>query len=89
MRPSCMTGSSRKALLKFRELSGGPTGSPGVVGRPFQISGISWEALTNVREAILDDREWSGDPPGHLGVVGRPSWMSRSGRKALPDVWEW
>ena len=41
------------------------------------------------RETLLVVRQWSGDPPGCPGEVGSPSLMSRSGREALPDVWEW
>ena len=40
-------------------------------------------------DALLNVREWSVDPAGCPGVVDKPSRMSKSGREALPDVWEW
>ena len=44
-----MSGSGRQAIPNVREWSGGPLGSPGVVGRPFRMSGCG-------REALPDDR---------------------------------
>ena len=71
----------RETLSDVRQLTGGPPGSPGVVGRPSQMSGSG-------REVLPDVREWSGGPPGCLGVVRRPSQKFESGRVALPDVRE-
>ena len=67
-----MSGSGRETLPNDRVWSGGPPGSPGMVGRPSRISGSFWEALPDVRE-------WSGDELGCLGVIERPSWMFGSG----------
>ena len=47
----------REALPNVRELLRGPHGCPGVVGRPFRMSGSVLEVFPNVRER-------SGDPPG-------------------------
>ena len=69
----------RKALPDVREWSGGPSGCPGEVGRPFRMSGSG-------RKPFPDIQEWLGDPPGSLRVVGRPSQMSGNGWEALPDV---
>ena len=77
-----MTGSGQLALPKVLKWSGGPSGCPGVVGRPSWMSGSG-------REALPDVREWSGGPPGCPGVVKRPSSMSKSGWEALLDVREW
>ena len=49
-------------------------------------------ALPGVREWLGDPanvREWSGFRPGCPEMVGRPAMTSRSGREALPGVWEW
>ena len=56
------------------------------------MSGSGWEALPDVRDgriALPDDRERSRRRPGGPSVVEMPSRMSRSGREAIPDVWEW
>ena len=59
-----MSGSIRKALqvvreafADVREWSGGSLGCPGVVGRPFQVSGSGRVALPDVREALSDIRQ--------------------------------
>ena len=52
-----MSRSSREAHPDVREWSGGPPACPGMVGRPFRMSGSSWDALRYVRE-------WSGVSPG-------------------------
>ena len=60
-REACrMSGSGRKAIPNVREWSGGhlhvrewsvgPSGCPGVVGRPSQMFGSGQVALTGVRE---------------------------------------
>ena len=51
-----MSGNGREALPDVQEWSGGPPGSPKVVGMPSRMSGSS-------RESILEVREWSGGPP--------------------------
>ena len=58
-----------------------------------------WESLIDVQELSGGPTGSLGVPPGCPGVVGRPSWMSlrgtrpsrmsSSGRKSLPNVWEW
>ena len=70
-------------------VAGGPSGCPAVLGRPSWmsgshswLSGCGWESLTNVRKGLRGYPECPG-------VVRRPSRKSRSGRLALPDVWEW
>ena len=45
-----MSKSSREALLDVWEWSGGTPGCPGVVRRPYQVSGNVREALTDVSE---------------------------------------
>ena len=60
-----------------REWTGGPSGGPGVVGRPYRRVGSGWEELQN-------DCEWSGCHTGEQGVVGRPSRRAGSGREAIP-----
>ena len=74
-----MSGSCLEALPKVweslpnvRELSGGPPGCSGVVGRPSRLFGSGRETLLNVRDAHPDIREWSEGPPGFPGVVGGP-----------------
>ena len=84
-----MSGSGQMALPDVREWSDGPTGCPGVVGRPSQMYGSVWKAIPDVREALSDVREWLKGSLGYSGVVGRPSRMSTSGREALPDIREW
>ena len=49
-----MSGSSQEALSEVRQWSGGPPGSPGVVGRPSRMSGRVWK--------------WSGGSPECPGV---------------------
>ena len=65
-----------------------PCGCPGVVGRPYRMSGSGWVALP-------DAREWSGVPcrcQGEFGrlsrMSGRPSRMSGNVLKALSNVRE-
>ena len=84
-----MSGSDRDALPYVFQLLGGPPEFPGMVGRPFRMSGC-W------REALLVLREWSGDPTGcpeapsgRPVVVGCPSRMFESGREAFPNVRKW
>ena len=72
-------GSGREDLPDVLECSGGPPGSPGVIGRPTQMSASGREAL---RYAL----EWSGSPSGCPGMVGSPSLMFGSGREVLPEV---
>ena len=55
--PSRMSRSVLEALSDCPEGSVGPPVCPGVVRRPFLMSG-------SVREAIPVVREFSGDPPG-------------------------
>ena len=64
--PYRMTGSVRLALPDVQQLSRGPPGSPGVVGRTTRMSGSGPESLPVVWE-------WSGGSPGCPGVVGRSS----------------
>ena len=52
--------SGQEALLKVRDWSGGPHGSPGVVGRPSRRSGSG-------REALPEFRVWLGCPPKGTG----------------------
>ena len=75
-----MLGSGRKALLEIRQWSEGPTGYPGVVVRPAQISGSGWVTLLNVREWSGGPPKYPGRPPGSPRVVGNPSRMSGSAR---------
>ena len=42
--------SGREALPEVREWSGDPFGCPGLLGRPYWMSGSSREALPDVRE---------------------------------------
>ena len=82
----------QEALPDVQECSEGPPRCPGVVKRPFRMSGSS-------REALPDVREWSGGPAKCPGMVGKPSWMfgsgreasrmSGTGREALPNVQKW
>ena len=59
-----MSGSGREALPDVQEWSKGPTGCPGVVGRPCWMSGSSLETLPKIRE-------WLEAPlPGCPGMVG-------------------
>ena len=83
-----MSGSGRKALPNVREWSIGPTGCPGVLGRPFRMFARPSRMSGSGRNSLPDVRKWSVVPPGFPGVVGRPSRMSRSGREALSDVRE-
>ena len=99
-----MSGSGRESLPDIQMWSVGPPVSPGVVGRPSQISGSGretlpdvrgdqvqewWEALSNVRELLGGPPKGLGGLPGCPGVVGRPFQMFGSGRLALPYVLEW
>ena len=87
-----MSGSGREAFLNVRVWFGVLPESPGVVRRPFRMSGngrrpsrmsgSGWEAHPNVQE-------WLRGPPGYPVVVGWPSQMSGSGREALQNVPEW
>ena len=86
-----MSEIDQKALPDVREWSGDPPGCPGVVGRPFRMSGSGRETLADVPEfweALLDVRQLSGGLL-YVRVVGMPSRMSESGREALPNVQEW
>ena len=64
-----MSESGCVALPDVWEWLGNPPNCPGVVGRPYWISGSGRVALPVVRE-------WSGGPPGCTGEVRIPSWMS-------------
>ena len=74
-----MSGSGRKNLPEVRVC-------PGVVERPFRMSGRVrvWsggipefpEVSGSGREALQDVQEWLGGPPECSGVFGRPSRMS-------------
>ena len=73
-----MIGSGWKDVSDDREWSSVRPGCPGVVEKPFRISGRhSWmsgsvqKALPNDREALSDVQEWSSVCPGCSGVVGR------------------
>ena len=76
-----MSESGREALPEVLELesSGGPPGSPGLVGRPSRMSRCG-------REALPDIRVWSGGPPGNWelsgGHPGRPGGIERPSRKS-------
>ena len=48
-----MSGSGQESLLNVQEWSRVPPGCPGVIGRPYRMSGSDWEALSDVREALL------------------------------------
>ena len=52
-----MSASGREAVPNVRESSGGPTGCPGVDGRPSRKSASGLEALLNSCETNLDVRE--------------------------------
>ena len=58
-----MSASGRESSPTIQEWSGGPPGSPGVVGRLSRMTGSGQVALPDVRE-------WLGGPPGCPGVVG-------------------
>ena len=77
-----------EALLKVRDWSGGPHGSPGVVGMPSQRYGKPSRITRNGHETITEDQERTGGLPEGPGLVGRPSRRYRSGREALPEVLE-
>ena len=68
----------RVALQEVRECSGGPPGSPVVVGRPSRRAEIPSRRSESGRKFVSKDREWSGGHPGGPGVVGRPFWWSGS-----------
>ena len=97
-----MFESGRETFPDVREWSGGPPECPGVVGRPSRMSERGLETLPDVRgdqgalmdvqqwsEVSPECREWSNVSPGCPRVVRRRSQMSVSGRKALPEVWDW
>ena len=52
-----MSGSGIKALTYVQKWSGGPPGCPGVVGRPFRMSGSGREVLQDIREWLLSCHE--------------------------------
>ena len=49
-RPVWMSGSGREAHPHVRDLTGGPPGCPGVIGRSSRMSGSGRDALPNVRQ---------------------------------------
>ena len=55
-RPSRISANGQEALSNIREWSGGPTGCPGVVGRPSLLSWSGRETLPYVWEPLPDDR---------------------------------
>ena len=68
----------RESLPNVRGLSGGHPACPGVVGMPSRMFGSGWEPSRmseSDREPLTDGRV--------------ASQMSGSGRRAIPDVWEW
>ena len=63
-----------EAIPEVCEWSRHPTGCPGVVESPSQMSGSG-------REALPDVRDWLKGYPECPGVVRRPPRMSGSGRR--------
>ena len=61
-----MSGSGREGTPNARELSRGIPGSPGVVGRPTQMSGSG-------QKVLLDVQVWLRVPSGCPEEVERPS----------------
>ena len=53
-----MSGSVRQALPVVREWLGDPPGSPGVVGRPYPISGSLFRMTGSGRLALPNVWEW-------------------------------
>ena len=87
-----------EALPNVWEWLGGPSGCPGVVGRPSRMPGSCREALSHPvvvgrpsqmsccgQEALPDVQV----TPGCLGVVERPSQIYGSDWEALPNIREW
>ena len=75
---SRMSGSGLEALPDGREWLGGSHGYPGVVGRPFQMSGSCRDAL-----------RMSESCQKALSKSLRPSRLSGYGRETFLDVPEW
>ena len=87
-----MSRSGREVHSEVRESTGGPPGSPGVVGVPPGCPGVvrrSFRKSGSVRDGLTDVREWSGGPPTSLGVVERSCLKFGLGQEDLPDVRVW
>ena len=84
-----MSGSGREAFPDVWEWLGGPPRCPGVVGRPYRMSGSGPDTLPGCPKGPPGCPGRSGGPAGCPGVVWMPSRMSGSGREALRDVREW
>ena len=54
-----MSGSGREFFPNVREWSEGPPSSPGVVGRPYRMSGSLFRMTGSGRLALPNVREWS------------------------------